>query len=86
MTKLGEVEMRLMIAVIQFRTSSLLVCSLKTRRLTCIKNYNFPIDFTDVKFNLLTLWEEHRLRVLEKRVLRRIFGSKRERGWRELHD
>jgi hypothetical protein len=26
----------------------------------------------------LTLREEHRLRVFEKRVLRRIFGSKRE--------
>jgi hypothetical protein len=27
----------------------------------------------------LTLWEEHRLRVFEKRVLRRIFGSKRDK-------
>jgi hypothetical protein len=26
----------------------------------------------------LILWEEHRLGVLEKRVLRRIFGPKRE--------
>jgi len=25
---------------------------------------------------LLTLWEEHRLRVFENRVLRRIFGPK----------
>jgi hypothetical protein len=35
------------------------------------------------------LKEEHRLRVLEKRVLRRVFGPKREEvtgGWRKLHN
>jgi hypothetical protein len=35
------------------------------------------------------LWEENRLRVFEKRVLRRIFGPKRDeviRGWRKLHN
>jgi hypothetical protein len=37
----------------------------------------------------ITLREEHRLRVLENRVLRRIFGPKREEvagGWRRLHN
>jgi hypothetical protein len=37
----------------------------------------------------LTLREEHRLKVLEKRVLRRIFGPKRDKvtgGWRKLHN
>jgi hypothetical protein len=37
----------------------------------------------------LTLREEHRLRVFENRVLRRIFGSKRDEvagGWRKLHN
>ena len=37
----------------------------------------------------LILREEHRLRVFEKRVLRRIFGSKRDevtREWRKLHN
>jgi sorting nexin-29 len=36
----------------------------------------------------LTLWEEHRLRVFENRVLRKIFGSKREEdgSWRKLHN
>ena len=37
----------------------------------------------------LTLREEHRLRVLENRVLRRIFGSKRDGvtgEWRKLHN
>jgi hypothetical protein len=36
----------------------------------------------------LILKEEHRLRVFENRVLRRIFGSKRDEvteGWRKLH-
>jgi hypothetical protein len=36
-----------------------------------------------------TLREEHRLRVFENRVLRRIFGPKREEvagGWRRLHN
>jgi hypothetical protein len=37
----------------------------------------------------LTLREEHRLRVFENRVLRRIFGPKREEvagDWRRLHN
>jgi hypothetical protein len=37
----------------------------------------------------LALWEEHRLRVFENRVLRRIFGPKRDEvtgGWRKLHN
>jgi hypothetical protein len=37
----------------------------------------------------LTIREEHRLRMFENRVLRRIFGPKRNEvtgGWRELHN
>jgi hypothetical protein len=37
----------------------------------------------------LTLRQEHRLRVFENRVLRRIFGSKRDEvtgGWRKVHN
>jgi hypothetical protein len=37
----------------------------------------------------LTFKEEHRLRVFENRVLRRIFGPKRDEvtgGWRKLHN
>jgi hypothetical protein len=37
----------------------------------------------------LTLREKHRLRMFENRVLRRIFGLKRNEvtgGWRKLHD
>jgi hypothetical protein len=37
----------------------------------------------------LTSREEHRLRIFENRVLRRIFGPKRDEetgGWRKLHN
>jgi hypothetical protein len=37
----------------------------------------------------LILWEEHRLRVFEIKVLRRIFGPKTDEvtgGWKELHN
>jgi hypothetical protein len=37
----------------------------------------------------LTLREEHRLRLFENRMLRRIFGPKRDEvtgGWRKLHN
>jgi hypothetical protein len=43
----------------------------------------------DVELRSLTLRKEHRLRVSEDRVLRRIFGPKREEvagGWRRLHN
>jgi hypothetical protein len=36
-----------------------------------------------------SLWEEHKLRVFENRVLRRIFGHKKDGvmgGWRKLHN
>jgi hypothetical protein len=42
-----------------------------------------------VKTWSLTLREEHRLRVFENRVLRRIFGPKRDEvtgGWRKLRN
>jgi len=42
------------------------------------------------KSNLsLTLREEHRLRVFENRVLRRVFGPKRDEGtgeWRKMYN
>jgi hypothetical protein len=42
-----------------------------------------------VSYGSLTLREEHRLRVFENRVLRRIFGPKRNEvkgGWRKRHN
>jgi hypothetical protein len=45
------------------------------------------VNFVKVTW-FLTLKEEHRLRVFENRVLRRIFGSKREEdgSWRKVHN
>jgi hypothetical protein len=48
-----------------------------------------PLVFYGCETWSLTLREEHRLRVFEKRVLRRIFGPKRDevtREWRKLHE
>ena len=42
-----------------------------------------------MKLGLLTLREEYTLSVFKNRVLRKIFGSKRNKvtwGWRRLHD
>jgi hypothetical protein len=44
---------------------------------------------TGVKLGLLTIREKHRLRVFEKRVLKRTFGPKRDEmtgRWRKLHN
>jgi hypothetical protein len=41
------------------------------------------------KLGFFTLRQEYRLRVFENRVLRKIFGPKRDemmRGWRKLHN
>jgi hypothetical protein len=41
-----------------------------------------------VKFGLLALRDEHRSKVFENTVLRRIFRTKRDKkvgGWRKLH-
>jgi hypothetical protein len=53
-----------------------------------IQVYNFACDFVWVETWSLTLREEHGLRVFENRVLRRIFGPKRDEvmgGCRRLH-
>jgi hypothetical protein len=55
-----------------------------------IKRYKIvilPVVLYGCETWFLTLREEHRLRVFENRVLRRIFGAKREEdgSWRKLH-
>jgi hypothetical protein len=48
-----------------------------------------PKNFTIINITNNDLREEHRLRVFENRVLRRIFGLKRDEvtgGWRKLHN
>jgi hypothetical protein len=47
-----------------------------------------PVVLYGCETRSLTLREEHRLRVFENRVLRRIFGPKRDAvtgEWRKLH-
>jgi hypothetical protein len=53
------------------------------------KTIILPVVFYGYETLSLTLREEHRLRVFENRVLRRIFGPKRDKvtgGWRKLHE
>ena len=53
------------------------------------RNIILPIVLCECETWLLTLWEEHRLRVFENRVLRRVFGPKRDKvtgEWRKLHN
>jgi hypothetical protein len=54
-----------------------------------MQNYNVAIVFYMSETWSLTLREQYRLRVFENRVLRRIFGPKRDEvtgGWRKLHN
>jgi hypothetical protein len=49
----------------------------------------FPVVLYGCETCFLTVREEHKLRVIENRVLRKIFGPKRDRGtggWRKLHN
>jgi hypothetical protein len=53
------------------------------------KNLILPVVLYGCEISSLTLRQEQRLRVFGNRVLRRIFGSKREEvagGWRRLHN
>jgi hypothetical protein len=53
------------------------------------KNIILPVVLYGCETWSLTLREEHRLRVFENRVLRRIYGPKRDevtREWRKLHN
>jgi hypothetical protein len=54
-----------------------------------MQNYNFACGLYECETWSLTLREDHRLRVFESRVLRRIFGPKRDEvmgEWRQLHN
>jgi hypothetical protein len=67
-------------------SSRLLSKNVKIGLFKCI---NLPVILCGCEAWSLTLSEEHRLRVFENRVLRRIFGLKRDevtRVWRKLHN
>jgi hypothetical protein len=58
-------------------------------QLLSVKEYLLPVVLYGCETWSLTLREEHRLRVFENRVLRRIFGPKRDEvagEWRQLHN
>jgi hypothetical protein len=66
-------------------SSHLLSRNIKTR---IYKTIILPVVLYGCETWSLTLREEHRLRVFENRVLRRIFGPKRDEvtgGWRKRH-
>jgi len=67
-------------------SSSLLTSNLK---FTIYRNIILPVVLYGCETWSLTLREERRLRVFENRVLRRIFGPKRDEvtgEWRKLHN
>jgi hypothetical protein len=60
----------------------------KNLKIRMYKTIILPVVLYGYKTWSLTLRDEHRLRVFENRVLRRIFGRKRDEvmgEWRKLH-
>jgi hypothetical protein len=64
-------------------------CNKKYKYLKIHRTIILPVVLYGCGTLSLTLREEHRLRVLENRMLRRMFGTKRDKDtgeWRELHN
>jgi hypothetical protein len=61
---------------------------IKNLKIKIYKTVILPVVLYGCETWSLTLREEHRLRAFENRVLRRIFGPKREEdgSWRKLHN
>jgi hypothetical protein len=54
-----------------------------------MQDYNFACGSAWVRNLVFGIKEEHRMRVFEKKILRRIFGPKRDEvtgGWIKLHN
>jgi hypothetical protein len=79
-----------MLAIIRFRAFYLLVCCQKKNlKIRIYKTIILPVVLYGCETWSLTVREEHRLRVFENRVLRRIFGPKTDEvtgEWRKLHN
>jgi hypothetical protein len=61
----------------------------RNKKVKINKSIILPVVLYGCDTRSLTLREEHRLRVFEKRVLRGIFGPKRDKvtgEWRKLHN
>jgi hypothetical protein len=82
-------EMKLVTAQNVCRIKSLFDCLRFRLQIKAGINQFLPVVLYGCETWSLTLREEHRLRVFENRVLRRIFGPKNDevtREWRKLHD
>jgi len=78
-----------MIAVIQCRLSCLPVSYQKIFNIKIFRTIILPVVLYGCETWSLTFWEENRLRLFENKVLRRIFGPKRDvvtGEWRKLHN
>jgi hypothetical protein len=77
-----------MLAAAQSRTFCLFICCRKALEVEYARLI-LPVVMYECETWSVTLMEEHRLRVLENRVLRRIFGMKKDEvtgGWEKLHN
>jgi hypothetical protein len=76
-----------MLAVIQSKIFCFPV-SYKKRKFKIYKTVILPVVLYGCETWSLTLREKHRLMVFENRLLRKIFGPKREEdgSWRKLHN
>ncbi|KAJ4446863.1 hypothetical protein ANN_13563 [Periplaneta americana] len=73
-------------ALATVKVSEVPICCLKVR---IYKTVILPVVLYGCETWTLTLTEEHRLRVFENKVLRKIFGAKRDEvtgEWRKLHN
>jgi hypothetical protein len=67
-----------MLGIVQSKMFCLSVSYQKTLKIKIHKTVILPIVLYGYETWSLTLREEHRLRVFENRVLRKVFGPKRE--------
>jgi hypothetical protein len=77
-----------MLAIIQFKIFCLPVLYQKNLKIKIYRTVILPVVLYGCEIWSLTLGKEHRLRVFENRVLRKIFGLKGEEdgSWKKLHD
>ena len=60
----------------------------KNLKIKIYKTIILPVMLNGCETWSLTLREEHRLRIFENRILRRVYGPKRDENgeWRRLHN
>jgi hypothetical protein len=78
-----------MLVIVRFRAFCFLVCCQKNLKLRIYKTIILPVVLYGCETWSLMLRKEHRLRVFENRMLRRIFGPKRDEvtgEWTKLHN